>query len=260
MAKSLNDLDKWTSEAEWPRTRCPLCLVGSVGYGKSEHHLDSPSKLVLDLARRNLGPNEELSGTFSGTLVCDNSTCKQELAMAGDWAHTWDTDNLDSYGHPPLSDMYRVRYVNPPLPLLMAPERTPRNVTEEITGASIILFISPSAAGSRLRRSVEELMNAQNVRKTRIDTKSKKRKPITLHERITTFGAKRPDIAEVLLAVKWIGNEATHGQQLTVADVVLCAEVLEAALISLYDRKDAELRALTRNINRRKGLSRRRPA
>ena len=258
VAKSLKDLDQWTTEADWPRTPCPLCVVGSVGFGKSEHQLDSGSKNVLDLAHRNLGPHDELSGTFAGTLVCDSSTCRQELAIAGDWAYTWDTDNLDSYGNPPFSDMYRVRYVNPPMPLLIAPERTPANVTDEITGASIILFINPSAAGSRLRRAVEELMNAQRVKKTRIDTKSKKRIPMSLHQRIIAFGANRPDIAEVLLAVKWIGNEATHGKQLTVSDVVLCAEVLEAALVSLYDRRDAELKALTRSINRRKGLGRRR--
>ncbi|GAA2073748.1 hypothetical protein GCM10009758_15910 [Microbacterium hatanonis] len=61
----------------------------------------------------------------------------------------------------------------------------------------------------------------------------------------------------MLLAVNWIGNEATHGRGLSTDDVLMCAEVLEAALVSLHDRNDVELLALIRRINRQKGVGRR---
>ena len=100
-------------------------------------------------------------------------------------------------------------------------------------------------------------MNAQRVNKTRTDRKTGKRVPLSLHARIEMFGLKQPDIAHALLAVKWIGNEASHSQNLTVSDVVLCARVLDAALVALYDQSDAELKNLVKLINRRKGLGRR---
>jgi hypothetical protein len=100
--------------------------------------------------------------------------------------------------------------VYPALPLLAVPKRTPQAVQEEIVGASDVIFISPSTAGSRLRRAVEELMNAQRVNKSRIDGKTKKRVHVTLHTRIEMFALKQPEIAHVLLAAKWIGNEATQ--------------------------------------------------
>lgn len=219
--------------------------------------MDPESKASLAAARRNEGPFEELSGTFTGTLICDYSACMREIAMAGDWGYYYDFDDYDGHGQPQLVDTYRLRYVNPALPLLAVPERTPQAVQEEIVGASNVLFMSPSAAGNRLRRAAEELMNAQRVNKSRIDKKTGKRVPATLHARIEMFGLKQPDIALTLLAVKWIGNEASHGQDMTVADVVLCARVLDAALVALYDRSDAELKKLVKLINRRKGLGRR---
>lgn len=254
--RSLSDLDEWITAAKWPRILCPQCQVGTVGFGNSQTYLDSASRESLDAARRNEGPFEELSGTFTGMLICDDSSCRREFAMAGDWGFLYDFDDFDGHGQPHSVDTYRVRYVNPALPLFLIPTRTPQAVRDEIVGASNVLFISPSAAGNRLRRAVEELMNAQRVNKSRIDSKSGKRVAITLHARIVQFGSKQPATAHALLAVKWIGNEATHGQDMTVADVVLCARVLEAALVALYDQSDAELRKIVAQINRRKGLGR----
>jgi hypothetical protein len=236
---------------------CPQCRTGTLGYGTSHSQLDPSSKALLDAAHRSEGPYEELSGTFTGTLICDYFTCRRELAMAGDWGYYYDMDNFDGHGQPRLVDTFRLQYVNPALPLLVVPERTPETVQEKIVGASNVLFISPSAAGNRLRRAVEELMNAQRVNKSKVDRKTGKRVPATLHARIEMFGLRQPEIAHILLAVKWIGNEASHGQTMTVADVVLCARVLDAALIALYDRSDAELKKLVTIINRRKGLGRR---
>lgn len=235
---------------------CPVCREGTVGPKQLLSQLDAESKHSIELAKRFEGPWDELSGTFAGVLACDYSRCAQELAVAGDYAHTWDFDDFDGYGSPPLVDMYRMRFIQPALIMLRVPPRTPKGVGAEIAGASQLLFLNPSAAGNRLRRAVEELMDAHRIRKTAIDKKTGKPFRASLHARIKEFGLAHPSEAEVLLAVKWIGNDATHGRELEIADVMLCAEVLEAALISLYDRSGAELRALVRTINKRKGLTR----
>jgi hypothetical protein len=203
-----------------------------------------------------MGP-EELSGPFMGTLTCDNRRCDGRLVVAGDWAFTWDFD--DDAHQPRLDDFYRVRFVTPSLHLFEPPVATPEGVTAEIVASGAVLFANPSAAGNRLRRAVEELLDAQRVRKIRTVTSNSRsrRARLNLHQRIELFGETHPDVGKVLLAVKWIGNEATHGQELSVSDVLICAGVLEAALRSLYDRKDAELRTLVARINARRGLGRR---
>jgi hypothetical protein len=258
VARSLIDLSQWTKQTDWPRVLCPICQTGTVGPKQLLTQLTAESKQSVELAKHYEGPWEELSGTFSGVLVCDYSRCAQELAVAGDYAYTYDFDDFDGYGNPPLVEMYRLRFVQPALVLLRVPPRTPNGVRAEVIGASELLFLNPSAAGNRLRRAVEELMDAQRIRKTTTDRKTGKPMRASLHARINEFGGSNPDQAEVLLAVKWIGNDATHGRELGIADVMTCAEVLEAALISLYDRSDSELRALVRKINKQKGVARRR--
>lgn len=207
--------------------------------------------------QRNEIGQEELSGSFTGTLRCDNADCRAELSIAGRYGYQWDFD--DEQRLPRLTHQYWVEYVNPPLRLFVPPSRTPKAVADEIRAAGQLLFINPSAAGNRLRFAVEELLTAFRVPRTELVTRTtgKKRQSVQLHRRITVFSKTHPDIAKVLLAVKWIGNAASHGQTLTVADVVLCGTVLQAALNALYDRSDADLERLVRGINGRKGLGKR---
>lgn len=258
MAKPLTELAGWTTQLHWPRVSCPVCVVGSVGYAHVQYYLDRKSEVTLDRVRRGQEPPDELSGTFSGALQCDNVPCGAHFSIAGQYAYAYDFGDDD--GQPHLTDMFKVEYVTPPFRLFVPPARTPAGVVAEIDAAGVILFASPSAAGNRLRRAVEELLDAQNVRKTQTTVKKNgvtKRIRLTLHARIELFGASHPDVEKVLLAVKWIGNDASHGDELTVEDVVLCGTVLEAALKSLYDRSDSELRSLVGRINARKGLGRR---
>lgn len=257
MPHSLADLAEWTTAQAWPRVPCPECAVGTVGIESVTHFEDAASRETAERMRRDFTGPEEMSGPFMGTLTCDNHHCNGRLVVAGDWAFTWDFD--DDAHQPQLADFYRVRFVTPSLHLFEPPFATPQAVTAEIVASGAVLFANPSAAGNRLRRAVEELLDAQRVRKTRTAARKSgsRREPLNLHQRIELFGATRPDVEKVLLAVKWIGNEATHGQELTVEDVMICAGVLEAALRSLYDRKDAELRTLVARINSRRGLGRR---
>jgi hypothetical protein len=67
--------------------------------------MDADSKNSLDASYRQEGPFEELSGTFTGVLICNDATCKRELAMAGDWGYFFDFDSFDGHGQPRLVDM-----------------------------------------------------------------------------------------------------------------------------------------------------------
>lgn len=255
--RPLTDLADWTTIPAWPRVGCPECRIGTVGHEAVTQHLDAASRALVEQSRRDWNGPDELSGPFSGTLACDNHDCEARLVVAGDWAYSWDVDLTDGSAH--LTDFYRVRFVLPPLRLFEPPAATPSSVQAEITASGVVVFANPSAAGNRLRRAVEELLDAQRVRKTELRARRGKqvRERLSLHQRIELFGVRYPNVKDVLLAVKWIGNDATHGQEMTVADVLLCATVLEAALRSLYDRSDADLRALVSRINSQRGLGRR---
>jgi hypothetical protein len=257
VAKKLSDLAGWVTRANWPRVLCPECLVGTVALDKADEIMDLRSVESVRLARAGEGPQEELTGTFTGTLLCDNSDCSSRLAVAGDWGYFYDFDIFDGYGQPTLVDSYRVKYVNPALPMIRLPARAPAAVKASVSSAAAVFFLNPNAAAGRLRHAVEALMDAQRVPKTALSSKTGKRVRKELHARIEQFRSTQPDIADVLLAVKWIGNEGAHGEEMSVRDVEMCGLPLEAALAALYGRDDDELRRLVRAINRHKGLGRR---
>ncbi|WP_425560932.1 DUF4145 domain-containing protein [Microbacterium hatanonis] len=92
--------------------------------------------------------------------------------------------------------MYRVEFVRPALPLLRTPPTTPESVKAETASAGKLIFQAPGTAGNRLRRAVEELMDAHSVGKTKTDGRTGKRSPGSLHARIQDFGVTHPSEAE----------------------------------------------------------------
>jgi hypothetical protein len=86
------------------------------------------------------------------------------------------------------------------------------------------------------------LLTEQGVRRTTI-SKRRKREALSLHSRILEYRAKRPDVAELLLAVKWLGNAGSHPGTGTVSqeDLLDGFEMLEQVLDEVYRRTRARL-------------------
>jgi hypothetical protein len=158
--------------------------------------------------------------------------------------------DVDEHGHwyGAYESFYRVRYVEPPLAIVAVPSACPQEVAESIMAASRMLWMDSGGAANRLRTAVELLLNALGVRKT-----SSGRKRLTTHARIEALRSSRPEVAEVLEAVKWIGNSGSHPQQLTTQVVLEGAVLLEHALKLVYDSSSKDIARLAKKINRRRG-------
>jgi len=90
------------------------------------------------------------------------------------------------------------------------------------------------------------------VNKTAIN-KNRKRQSLNLHQRIVKFKAKEPEIANYLLALKWIGNQGSHSNiELSKKELVDAYKILEVSLIDLYDKTRLEVNKLTKKINKNK--------
>lgn len=214
---------------------------------------DVKSRAHIELVKRGLAGPDELSGSFTGLLQCDNHGCRREVVIAGDWVLSWAFDEVQERER--LVDFFALRFISPAPQLLLTPMRTPSKVVESIATASSVLWTSPDLAATQLRLAVEELLTARGVKRTNITAK-RKRKRLSAHERLQIFARTQPEVVHALEAVKWIGNAGTHESGLTVDDVVKGAEFLELALRRLYDTNEAELLATAKDINRRRGLSR----
>ncbi|GAA4064860.1 DUF4145 domain-containing protein [Agromyces indicus] len=253
MAKPLGTLSGWLDEVTWPRVLCPECLEGTLALKSTSQYPDVKSRAHIELVRRNLDGPDELSGSFTGVLECDNHACRREVIVAGDWVYSWDFDEVQERER--LVDYFVLRYINPAPRLLLTPKRTPSKVVESIATASSALWTSPDLAATQLRLAVEELLTARGVRRIVITAK-RKRKRLSAQERLDIFAETHPEVVHALEAVKWIGNAGTHESGLTVDDVVTGAKFLELALRRLYDTSESELLSTAKEINRRRGLPR----
>ena len=195
---------------------------------------------------------EDLHGSFVAQLVCGNVDCKHQLAVSGEWfpERGWDEYPGDSG----WEDQLLVKFILPALRMINPPEGTPKKVVDAIRAADSLLWINPSGSANQLRQAVEELLTCQKVKRTEI--KNGKRMRISTHSRIKNYRAKNLDVADLLEAVKWIGNSGSHESALTVENVLDGAEYLSLALRRLYDNTDSRLAAKASKVNARKGVTR----
>ena len=106
-----------------------------------------------------------------------------------------------------------------------------------------------------MRSVIELILTHLKVPKTTLDKKRKKRVRLNLHNRIEKLDSKHDEIKELLLAIKWVGNDGSHtGKDITKNDVLEIYEILELALSELFENKSKEIRQRAKQINKDKGL------
>ncbi|SCF10077.1 protein of unknown function [Micromonospora chokoriensis] len=188
-----------------------------------------------------------IRGFFQVVLVCGGAECGEVVLASGEMtvgpvvssSHDWT-----------YSEFYLMRHLMPALVPIAFPERTPNPVKDRVLEASRLLYFDASAAGNRIRTAVEELLTHQKVPRT--TSSSGKRRRLTAHHRIDRFRAKNSEAANLLEAVKWIGNDASHEVALSPLEVIDGLELLEGALQLIYNDKTQRLTNLAKRINLRK--------
>jgi len=248
MAHVLEPLADWFVEEDWPHLPCPTCAKGHLT--PTVENSDSGSSKRLR-AHEAWEP-DWIEGTFHGTLECTNLSCRDSIAVGGDmrvneapsrdWSVRFTTE-------------YRVRFIYPPLELVRLPSRTPETVRERVVAASLVLWAEPNSAANRLRAAVEELLTAQRIRKTQNRKRGSPVRYLPTQQRIELLKAKRPEVADALEAVKWIGNEGSHDLALSPTEVLAGAQLLQHALELLYDKTHEELTRMAKQINKRKSIA-----
>ncbi|MDF9716304.1 DUF4145 domain-containing protein [Nocardioides sp. ChNu-153] len=249
MAKDIREFDGWLDEYDWPRVACPTCVYGSLSFNPAEmtRSTDTHSTELVDLHLKNLGPPEELTGTFHGHLDCDNTGCGERVTLAGDWQLVFNEGFDPSRGQ--LGNIYRVRYVNPPLRLIRLPKDTPPKVADGVTSAAKVIWVSPSSAANRLRYAAEALLAHEGVPPT-----SPSGGLVPLGRRISEYAKTEPELAKALKAVSYIGNEGSHDELLTITQVLEGATILAHVIAALYDKSEAAMAARIKAINDAMGV------
>lgn len=263
--RHLGDLRRLAGEFDevegWPDVPCPACVTGTLAPKADDSIVVEESLLSRKLKDHDDHGPDWISGYFHGALECRLPSCGETVVVAGEYRVVQDGGYKfyegNMWGH-----AYKVKCFVPALSLIREDDHFPQPVMQLVVAASAVLWMDPSSAANRIRAAIEELLNLQGVPRFFI-TKKRERRRRTANERIELLKARKPKFAEVadlLMAVKWIGNDGSHGSELTVSDVLDGVELLNHALELVYDTSVADLKRKALEINKRKGIARKRPA
>lgn len=242
------------SGQSWPRPRCPACGSGHIRFGMPEE-----SEGYASASERDHPAFEPdwIKGTFLIRGQCENPNCAQVVHGTGDYrvddaCESVPFDPHNQLGRP-YSSYYRVVHLHPAMLLMSIPESAPTEVREGVLRASRVMFADPGMAATALRATVERLLTFEGV--PSIDASGRF---CSAHRRIETWqdaNASRIPVAELLFAVKWLGNAGTHeDSSLSVLDVLDGASLLDEAFHRIYAGPDIDARA--QSINTARGPSR----
>ncbi len=183
---------------------------------------------------------------FALALECTNPECGMITVAVG---------RLDAI--PDYSDMVREyrttvkpRFFYPPIDVVTIPACIPEIIRTEIRRSYALFFADRTSAASPLRRALECFMDETGT------IKERNGKQLTLHQRLVEFKKSNAYLAELLGAVKWLGNDGSHyGQELTYDDLLKGYKVFLHAAEKWFD--DPETRATTyaTHISKGRGLS-----
>lgn len=246
MIERVLPLAEWFKHSEWPDALCPACEIGALRADTAAEHEGTASS--------NARTHEEwdpewISGLFTCVLRCQRSTCQEIVAAMGRWKVR---EEYEAYGPPEYEKFYLLEMTTPPLPIIRIPASCPSPVRESVHRAARVVWVDPGAAASRLRVAIELLLDAKGIPRRTRATSGGSLSQLTLHSRIGRLAPSLENVGELLEAVKWIGNQGSHEDSLSVADVLTGAELLEHALSLLYDTQPADLRRRAAKINRDK--------
>jgi len=145
---------------------------------------------------------------------------------------------------------YYPLYFIPSIKIIPVNDLYPEKIKIELTNSFSHFFSDLSSCANKIRVCTEILMDELKIKKTEIQ--KTKRRSIPLHSRILNYKKINPEVADYLLAIKWIGNSGSHVDKLTKDDVLDAYILLDHSLNKLYNNEEKKIKKLTKEINKKR--------
>lgn len=202
---------------------------------------------------------EMLQARFSCMCVCSNPDCRDLAVVAGISSVEFGPTEPDGRGgwEAGYIDSFAIKFVYPAPRLIRVSDETPTEVANHLDRACSLFWHDKQSCINALRSCIESALTAYGVRRVALvkvkGKPTKRRKSLSLHERIVELKSKDADLAELLMATKWIGNAGTHGATISPSDVFDTFDFVEACLDRMFDNTQAKLKLLAKRVNQSKG-------
>lgn len=223
----------------WP---CPHC--GAQSLSCEDDSFNKQFKEPIDSNHPAFDP-EWIEYIFSIHLKCSNVSCGCRVVCVGTGSVSQEY-LTDGSGDWKWFDNFQVKFFEPPLKFFIAPEDTPELVKRSLETSFSAFFTSPSLSLSALRSALEVLLVEMGV--ASVDEKGRF---LSLANRIKLLPVESRKIIEPANAIRWLGNDGTHGGGFGIrkSDVLDGYRIFEHILIELFPEKRASVDELVSRIN-----------
>lgn len=237
----------WTetfSQDDIPAFTCPSCNKGTLTlHGKVVR--DEPGFSKAAHSHPDWEPDWAVE-RFSMVLRCSITKCGENVFAHGgtvieqvrDEEHGWSLESL-----------LRPTSMFPAPHIIRFPEGMPEPVKTELEIAFQIFWADAGACATKIRTSVERLMDYFGVAKFQ-RIKGKKLRRLDLYTRIDRFIANTGAVVhqDHLHALRMVGNLGTHENKLTRTNLLEAFEVYEHALDELIGKKSKQIAKLAKKL------------
>lgn len=239
------DMSKW---------QCPTCNSSALQVVEEQFIEKHNSATEINYHEDWFDAPEMIVYTFTALLSCTNPQCKEVVACSG--TGSVEEEYYTHYGRDERKyvEYYKPYFFYPHLQLFKIPENTPQEIKKAIEDSFSFIFTNKSAAANKIRIALECLLTHLKVKRY-IITRRRKRKRLTLHERILLLASKYDGLKEICSAIKWLGNSGSHcDEDMKIDDVFNGYDMISFLLDEIYDNRHHHVKKLAKNINAKKGV------
>jgi hypothetical protein len=232
-----------------PQWTCPTCGKGKVVASDKSPTLIEPKYSKKGRQHNDWEP-DWITERFVALLKCSNPDCGETILVTGDTLVVEVED--EEFGRSFQSQL-RPHSVFPAPAIIDIPRETPREIANEIWKAFGLFWSDLGASASRLRTSVERMMDDFKIPKTLSTPQKKSKRFRTLASRIILFKAKMPTFGDHMDALRYVGNLGTHAE----ADrqsLLAGFAIYEDALAEIYGKRSKKAKTLTKKLIKGKGI------
>jgi hypothetical protein len=188
-------------------------------------------------------------------MQCANPSCQHVVIVTGESTVDWDIEDTPSGPDQVWKSSFSPKAFSDAPPIFRSEAKYPDELRSYLQHSFHLYWVDKSSCLNKIRSCVELILTDQKIAKYR--NSNGKRRTLTLHSRIEIFKEKKPEAAELLMALKWLGNEGSHSHSkpkpIQSSDLLDAFELLEHAVNSIYSPKSSQLSQRAKKINKRKG-------
>jgi hypothetical protein len=230
-----------------PAFPCPNCSKGTLQYDSKQFWKIEPQYSASAHGHNDWDPSW-VTERFTMFLKCGVVKCGEVVVVSGSTSVEEIYDEEFGYA---LEGLLAPVLMTPPPPIIRVPEKTPKAVQEELQMAFQLFWSDLGAAATKIRTSVERLMDHFKV--SRFRRVKGKLQPIALYSRIEAFITKNGKVVhkDHLHALRVVGNLGTHSNAATRSDVLEAFQIYEHALDELIGKKSAVIAKLAKKLKKK---------